>query len=439
MIDSILKKEYEDLCKKPLEVLTIFSDFYGEDKTDLQGIPTFEEVLEESCLIVNVFDYLYARTGSSHLKVKYLALPEEETDFSFRNPLIIDAFYQDYILYLIKNGLFSKIDIMVYFPSVTVTNENGKSIVIKKMFVKVPITVRGLFHGGSLKFNRAEYSFDQFRSNYMHSHISSIEKNRLHEFKYSCLGDGPIRDTIISLNDNFDRDIWVLLCLELSKYLEVESLNGGPYLRLENVSTSSTQTVVKNLNTKITIPDLVKKYYSEVIIEFVQYLTSCEIIPINYLNGSYGIAMNYVDFSIFLSNEFINWWNNIYTPIQGLKDTSDILIRRKLLKRCMISTDKIIIKEDGDLNFMAQVENAERQFACTFKGVQIPIVITNGYTLEHDVLLLNPGIVNSILPKILALININYGTRKEITDSETGNKRTYYRVQRNSKTFLINN
>ena len=440
MIDNILKKEYEDLLKKPREVFTIFSDFYGEDKTDLQGIPTLEEVLEESCQIRNIFDYLNNRIRISiSLLEKYSLLVESGvTDFSFKNPLIIENFYKDYILYHIDKGLFSKINIMVYFPHITVTNENGKSIDIKKMFVKVPVTVRGLFKGGGMKFNRSEYTVAQLRSCYMHSHVNSISYDSLSHFKSSCLGDGPIRDTIILLNDTFDRDRWFLLCLELSKYIEVESLAGGPYMRLENVTNSSVNVTIKGFDSRRTIPNIVRRRYSDRIVSFVKYLVDNNKIPVNYFNGSYGVAMSFIDFNVFISNEFIDWWNNHY-DLDVERENSDRLLRESVLNKCIVSTDKIIIKGSVDRNLQSMIERAESQIACTFKGQQIPVVITQNPGFEHDILLLNPAVTESILSKILAIININYGTRTSHTDPTTGSQRTSYMVQGNSKTILINN
>ena len=70
----------------------------------------------------------------------------------------------------------------------------------------------------------------------MHSHISSIPFGNFTFFQSPCTGSGPINNTICSLSRDFDANLWRLFCLELSKYVEVESIAGTPYHRLEGLT-----------------------------------------------------------------------------------------------------------------------------------------------------------------------------------------------------------
>ena len=259
----------------------------------------------------------------------------------------------------------------------------------------------------------------------------------MNKFKGSCLGSGPIRDTILMLNNEYDENRWVLLCLELSKYLEVESLDGGPYMQLENVTDRSGTETFKEFKLDYNISNLLKRKYSSRIALFLKHLVSSNKLTFNYFNGSYNIAMNFVDFNVLISNEFIKWWNEVYnSPLP--KENFEVLLRDGLLKKAILSVNSISIKGDMDSSLKNNIRTVERQICCTFKGQEIPIRVISNSNKEHDVLILNPQIIQSIYTKILILININYGTRTETTDSRTGSKTTSYRVQGNSKTLLIN-
>jgi hypothetical protein len=437
MIENILTKEYENLVKKPNEVLTIFSNFYGEDNVELQGLPSLEDFIRSGYL--NIAEFHYYNIRHNDLQSEYLnknGYNKSEIDYTLNNPEIFELFYKDFILYHINSGIFSNINIMVYIPEITITNENDKSLLLKKFFIKLPITVRGLLQS-NIYFNRAEYTPAQLRSNYMHSHIPSITHARMSDFKASCLGNGPIRDTILLLNTEYDEDRWVLLCLELQKYLEVESLKGGPYLNLEGITDRRIIETYKDFKINSIIPFSLKVKYSSRLISFFKYLINSDKLKFNYFNGSYNIAMNFIDFNLLVSNEFIKWWNEFYDS-EIPKDNFEILIRDGLLKKAIINNNIVQVKSE-DSNFNDLVVSVENQNCCTFKGQIIPIRIISSSEEEHDVLLLNSEIINSLYKKILILININYGTRTEITDPNTGSQTTNYRFKGSSKTLFVNN
>ena len=50
-----------------------------------------------------------------------------------------------------------------------------------------------------------------------------------------CTGRGPINSTLSTLAIGYDEAIWQLLCLELDRYVRVESIDGVPHYRLENI------------------------------------------------------------------------------------------------------------------------------------------------------------------------------------------------------------
>ena len=139
MIEDILKKEYENAISNANSVLSIFSEFYGEDKVELQGLSSLEDFLEFFNR-PNVLSYAYFNISFStaqqqfynsiYNEGKYTDEEIQAMDLSFNNEEIFNLFYDSY-----AKEVFKKVCIMVYFPIVTVTNENGKSIDIHKVFL----------------------------------------------------------------------------------------------------------------------------------------------------------------------------------------------------------------------------------------------------------------------------------------------------------------
>lgn len=152
---------------------------------------------------------------------------EEKTPLQKVVDLFIDYYGEDRID--LQNN-----DIIIYYPSVIITNEHNKSHEIKELYTKVKVHNNGSLNG-TFSFVRAEFTLEEWNSDYLHSHVSGINKSLPSNFKSSCLGSGPIRNTCLSLNDSFDEDIWKLFIFELDRYIQTESLEGGPYRRLENI------------------------------------------------------------------------------------------------------------------------------------------------------------------------------------------------------------
>ena len=128
----------------------------------------------------------------------------------------------------IVSSKFNNMFILVHFPHVRITNEHDRYVDINHLWAKIKITSEGTMNG-NFTLNRSEYQAIHFMSNYMHSHVSSIPRDDLTRFMSPCTGDGPINSTISSLYREFDSDLWQLFCLELSKYVTVESISGRPW------------------------------------------------------------------------------------------------------------------------------------------------------------------------------------------------------------------
>lgn len=108
--------------EKPRRILEIFSDYFGEDKVDMQGFRTKEDFCENK------------------------SLGKGNTD-----------------AILLPSGIF----ILVWFPQVRVTNEYNRSVDIQDLYAKVKIDTEGQLIG-KFYLNRATYPLSHMKAGYMH-------------------------------------------------------------------------------------------------------------------------------------------------------------------------------------------------------------------------------------------------------------------------------
>ena len=416
LIESKIEELYSLLMDKPNQVLAIFNDFFGEDKVDMQGFMSVDELkswlsvtpisayTSREVLGMSMGDYnTYSSQPLTNLRGEVL-------------DLVLDQLCSREIVDYIGDTRFSSGFILVHFPHVRITNEYNRFVDINHLYAKVKVLHNGSMNG-YFSLNRAEYTYLHISSGYMHSHVSTIPTSDFTKFQTPCTGTGPINDTISNLSNEFDSDIWRLFCLELSKYVEVESIAGTPYHRLENLGTSNMgagENVFRVVN-QLRYEDSIK----EMIKEFVPYFIKQGKLKFNYANGSYSIGMSFTEYILVISNEFIDWYNKKYNNKEW-KYTFDTLKRSDVLKEGIIANNKIYYENSRrNVNSYAAY-NGQRM--CTFKGkdVLINIVDINEVKEDNKSIILNTNIALYILSKILRVINYRYG-KAEQRDQE-GNR-----------------
>ena len=415
LIESKIEELYSLLMDKPNQVLAIFNDFFGEDKVDMQGFMSVDELKS----------WLSVTPISAYTSREVLGMSMGDYNTYSSQPL---TNLRGEVLDLVLNQLCSEIVdtigdikfssgfILVHFPHVRITNEYNRFVDINHLYAKVKVLHNGSMNG-YFSLNRAEYTYLHISSGYMHSHVSTIPTSDFTKFQTPCTGTGPINDTISNLSNEFDSDIWRLFCLELSKYVEVESIAGTPYHRLENLGTSNMgagEDVFRVVN-QLRYDDSIK----EIIKEFVPYFIKQGKLKFNYANGSYSIGMSFTEYILVISNEFIDWYNKKYNNKEW-RYTFDTLKRSDVLKEGIIANNKIYYENSRRNVNSCAAYNGQRM--CTFKGkdVLINIVDINEVKEDNKSIILNTNIALYILSKILRVINYRYG-KAEQRDQE-GNR-----------------
>ena len=303
-------------------------------------------------------------------------------------------------------------EILIYFPKVTVTNENDKSIEITKLFVKVVVD-EDCSLVGTFTMNRSEFTVDQFRGDYLHSHICGIpaRNGNASQFSAPCLGTGPIRQTCATLNDEFSEEFWNLFCRELSLYVTRESLEGVPYRHLEHVGIKNGKWSKMDLE-----PNFCSTHFFEdsVITQFIRGILEDMPFRFNYVNGSYGVAMSPFEWYIAISNKFIEWYNSRDKEFRERVNYRDYMTEVKIEGFTIYHQTNPSFRNDRDFSeFIGQR-------VCTFKGEEVSLSITGinqHFEDENITLVLNPEICQHILAYILKIVNFSYGNSNKSYNS----------------------
>lgn len=205
--------------------------------------------------------------------------------------ILEDYFTEEHVDCCVLNaGAYFKI----WFPVVTVTNENNQSTIVRDLFVKFDVNERGLLTK-PFEMGRTTFTEDEIASRYLHSHCSGSLEHGVDRFFHCCLGSGPLISTISTLMSEFNEGIWMLFCGELDLYTKTESIAGVPYRRLDSIGSN----YKCELNFRHVFP---LTYHNSTVRSFLRsslmdIMTDFDF-PITYNCGKYKFAMS--DLDVFL-------------------------------------------------------------------------------------------------------------------------------------------
>lgn len=431
-IDQALDFFYLKVNEMSNKVLGIFNNFFGEERVDMQGFPSREGlrnfVLHMPISDILLYSGMYVKSPFMELSTDktiahtdFASLPKE--DIHVLTEAVLSSSFIGYCKSRYARGF-----ILVHFPRVTVTNEHNKSTVVKHIYVKVPLTIEGS-EDGVFTMNRSEYTVAEISSNYMHSHASEIPTDNFERFVHCCLGSGPLVHTQSQLSAGFDEDRWSMFCLELSKYIEVESLIGTPYHRLECIGSGTSKVSIGMLVNQYVF--LVRPHTSirnkekikTTIKEFLSHYLRHNNLTFSYRNGVYSLGVPFIEYLIHISNSFIEYVNSI----PGLADSG--IENIGIIKRFIIRNGELY-NSNTDLSTASYVETYRSYIGeqvCTFKGRPVTVAITDLKTprtnTEHCARLIDINLASILLNRVLRTINYRYGRNQESPYSTIGKVR----------------
>ena len=366
-IIKVIQSEYNKVVEPLKEIKQIVEEFFGEENVDF-NIPSY---------------YLYKTMVKKLMK---------EVEY---NP---DTLCEHCLEAM--NCLFECF--LIHWNTVTVTNEFDESEKIFDLFVKVYMDGA---HVQEFSMAKTTFTQRQYKANYVHSHVP---RNNGIGFAQPCLGEGPIRKTISTLNTTYNSQIWGLFCQELDSYVKTESVVGVPYIRMSNIK----------------IYDSVEKYsinaayLKEAFNETEEYITYIKkifkefvntgSIKFAYKNGSYCYGEPIADIIVKYSNYFIDYIKtNIHTP---------------RIQRQILSNLKRASYMNGSLWVLSTSEIASFAYNSSdfifFKGKEyhFKVIENDGNDIQYYYIV-DTSIVRVLLTKLLLFINCNYGKINIIRES----------------------
>ena len=370
MTTDELKNKYLTPTESVNIVYNIFKDFFNEVRVDLQVTKDFKKGLD--CILEHADEETLNNLSNYNLNTT-LDIADFINSYTTRVP-----FY-----------------IFVHFPDVTITNEHNDSINIKDLYARIPIYWNGTLNH-RFEMIVTTYTRTLFNAEYCHSHLHHLYGNKP-VFDFPCLGTGPLVETCNVLTSNFTEDNWRLFCVELSRYVTVESLLGTPYYRMTDITGKSSDKPIKVCNNPNYIWD-----HKELLVETIYNLVSKKLLNFKYVNGEYNFANSEAELIRIISNEFIAIYNDKFNK-KEVDETLLQLENRDFIKKVKYYNDNYY--------YIGSVRNKipSDDILFTFKGKDIKTVITEDITNVRQIYILNPDKISYIATKLLEFININYG------------------------------
>lgn len=174
---------------------------------------------------------------------------------------------RDWFLY--DRMIVDFIYIVIHFPSVTLTNSKRDTFDLKDMFIRIPLDPKeNNLIIETLQGTRSTLSVAEYETAYLHSHLirlndnvtvnGHVVKNRPCTYSEFCTGIGDINILKAMLNNKFDPDFFNSYLLLLQNFLEWESIEGTPYMRINSV-------VVADYDYPVVSEDECRNFYESLI------------------------------------------------------------------------------------------------------------------------------------------------------------------------------
>ena len=420
VIENIIKvlKEFAKEKKETFNsIVEIFNDSFGKENVDASfGVnpDIFENIKGTKPflgLLRNAYKDYYARTGiipdkNHNIGAYYFenAILKDFENFEDLNIIEIKQLYDNII-----NKYCNPTNIIIYFKEILVTNEYNKNHLIRDVFYKITFTPN--LYIKNTHIIRSTYTEKEIKAHYIFSHCPIFKSGEnTSEWKILCYGSGPIKRTLDNLANGIDLDLYGLLCNEIINYLHTESVEGGPYIRLETVN--NTNQNKNSLNNSCIVQNHVTK---KILKDFTSYyISNCDL-KFTKQGIYYILAENPTDAYLKMSNTFITWWNTIYE-----KDSEYL----KVLYDCNILLNKVKLSLDNELyreKSYNSIINIKQHIGWPILKFKDKVIYSNVLLDKKDeskyFIVLNPSVIKYIANIILNCLNV-YGNNSNFINKK---------------------
>lgn len=394
-------------------------DFFGEDRVDLQKA-TIREAWNW-CLAHCSYETMMGRLGISPNEAPTVSDSGETWSQLLQNEnrlAVVESLITPEKVLRLNLPTYL---ILIHFHDITVSNEQDESVKIEDIYAAVPVTPLG-HYTDSMLWLRTTVTKTHWMSNYRHSHLRS---GRGKEWLRPCLGSGPIRMTIETLISNCDLSFWSLFWLELSKCICVESLLGGPYIYMKDISTdrhvSETYTDFDSFAS-----DTFKTCFPDLVDEVSLRMLHTNQLQYSFVNGAVRIATSYVDFTVLASNCLLEYFSTL--PEVVANNLADKLMNNGQLIHAQIRTSGEICSYGSIKHYFratgADVELGTTDAGFTFKGEQVPFNIVADPDEREQVFfdLIGPKLAACLRDNLTTIANYVYARKQSYSEIRTNKK-----------------
>jgi hypothetical protein len=140
-----------------------------------------------------------------------------------------EVYSEDRVMYEEKEKL-----ITIHFPEVIITSSAGKKTqILKDIFIRLSFVSRsGKVKLYLVEFMRTTFTYAQIKAGYSHSHVSG----GINAWSTSvCQGNTPLKKAYSLLNMEYTEKDYTDFLYLLNNWMEWESVEGGPYRKMEDV------------------------------------------------------------------------------------------------------------------------------------------------------------------------------------------------------------
>jgi hypothetical protein len=276
----------------------LFEIYLNKLNKGVYTVPLFKPVIEYACTRYgeNRIDYTVTKQYSA--KDYTLIYDTREAfdiliaNFKERNPKLTEGSveewfdgvkkYMEYNDFILGHSGIGRIDLIIHYPRIDITNSNKASHVMYDTFIKVNLNYSCTMEN-QFRYKRSTFSSIEYSHNYAHSHVSRDyikyikEYNRI-EWITSCLGDHSINGVIANINTSSILSIYDYMIFfdQLDSYLAWESIEGGPYINM-NVLKNSVMSVQYNGGHSVTELATIKPQLLEIIERIMDNYVSIKI------------------------------------------------------------------------------------------------------------------------------------------------------------------
>lgn len=126
----------------------------------------------------------------------------------------------------------------IHFPEIVLSNSIEERHTIKDMYVRIGLSSVGL-SSGDVTFTglRSTLTTAEYNSGYCHSHLPTSCTSGV--FANFCTGSSFFTSIILNCKSTQSEECWYLMLVSLERYLEWESLEGGPHVRIRDIKSGN--------------------------------------------------------------------------------------------------------------------------------------------------------------------------------------------------------